>query len=615
MTRDAGGVVLIGLDGADWRLLTPFIDSGAMPNLQRIVEQGTSGRLAAPAIPQVDVAWTCALTGVHAHVHGIVDIEVPAGDGLSVRRTSAADRCVPLAWEIAARAGCECVHVGWGSVIGEGGVEAGAFRGDGPYLVPNGTGELRQQLAEAVDPRDRALADRYRALMRESESTARNAVAAMRERPWRLAAVRFAAFGELLVDFARFMPPAPAWVLPRRATMFAAAVERACALHDALIGQLIAAAGDGPLTAVVASPRGTPLERLRSDPAAARTASLPNRPAGIIAISGGDVPRDALTFGCAALDLCPTLLAVLGCVCPAHVQGRAAKAIGVSGELTCTGVRPDAGDPARTSADGTATDEMPPEVRSVARRCTMARADSYADAGQVREAAEVMARLADAWPADAHVALRCVELLRDAGQCGAAAARLARLPVVPPELMEVRAMVEASLCAQEERHRDALEVLQREQLRQESMGGGVGAALHVARARSQMALGLLAEAERSCEMALADEPDRRDAHVAHAQVLYAAERYADATGAGMRAIALAHFDPQMHFLVGTALAALGRAEEAVAELSIAVGQDPGLVAAYRRLAAVHLRQLGDVDAARRYAALAGEARAVGERSR
>jgi hypothetical protein len=48
----------------------------------------------------------------------------------------------------------------------------------------------------------------------------------------------------------------------------------------------------------------------------------------------------------------------------------------------------------------------------------------------------------------------------------------------------------------------------------------------------------------------------------------------------------------------------------VAELLIAVDQDPGLVAAYRRLAAVHLRQLGNVDAAQRYAALAGAARAA-----
>jgi len=188
---------------------------------------------------------------------------------------------------------------------------------------------------------------------------------------------------------------------------------------------------------------------------------------------------------------------------------------------------------------------------------------------------------------------------------------MASLPSVPPELMEARTLIDASLHAAQERHRDALNALEREHQRQQSAGtGAVSAALHVARARSQCALGLLAEAERSCGMALQSDPECRDAHVAHAQVLYAEERYADAASAGLRAIALAHFDPPMHFLVGTALAALGRVQDAVAELLIAVDQDPGLVAAYRRLAAVHLRQLGNVDAAQRYAALAGAARAA-----
>jgi tetratricopeptide (TPR) repeat protein len=121
---------------------------------------------------------------------------------------------------------------------------------------------------------------------------------------------------------------------------------------------------------------------------------------------------------------------------------------------------------------------------------------------------------------------------------------------------------------------------------------------------------LLVEAERSCDLAIAADPECRDAHVERARTLFAAERYEDAVESGRRALALAHFDPQTHLLLGTALAALGRPHDAVAQLLIAVEQDPGLVAAYRRLAAVHVRQLGDVTAARAYAARAAEARAA-----
>ena len=617
MTVGIGRVLLIGLGGADWRLLTPLVDRGAMPNLQRIIEQGTSGRLAAPAIPQSDVSWTNALTGVHAHVHGILDPEVPSADGHSIARASTGDRRAPAVWEIASAAGIGCVHVGWGSVIGDGGVACrhAAVVPDSSMrctrVASDVVEEVVNRVAPVADARDEALIERFRALLTQSHEAAQQAIIAMRAHPWQLAAVRLAAFGELLGDFVRFVPPAPAWVLPRRASLFATAVEHACRLHDALIGQMVEAARDGDMNVLIASPRGTPIERLRSDPSVPATAMLPNRPAGIIAASGRDVQRDALAFGAAAIDLCPTVLALLGCACPAHVQGRAIRGIGsAAADAISSG-----GMPALRQAVG----ELPriqlasssAEAREVARRRAVALAESYADAGVWRGAAEVMRQLSDECPADAHLALRCIALMRDAGQVEAAIARMAGLPSVSPELTEARALVEASLHSARERHREALSVLEREQQRQESAGGcGVSAALHVALARSQLSIGRLAEAERSCGLALQSDPECRDAHVVHAQVLYAAERYADAVSAGRRAIALAHFDPPMHFLVGSALAALGRAQDAVAELLIAVEQDPGLVAAYRRLAAVHLRQLGNVDAAQRYAALAGKARAA-----
>lgn len=634
MTGSARRVLFIGLDGADWRILTPLIDRGAMPNLQCIIERGTSGKLAAPPIPQADVAWTNALTGVHAHVHGILDPEVLSAGGQSVERTSASDRRVPVLWELASDTGIACVHVGWGSMIGDGGIADthAVVLPDSSACSTQAACELVDQavagLSPAADARDQNLVDRFRALLTQSHTTVKQSIVAMHGRPWRLAAVRLPAFGELLGDFLRFMPPAPAWVLPRRAATFSRAVEHVCRLHDALIGHLVAAAGDGdaggvmgdgcragdgrgPMAVVVASPRGTPIERLRSDPTSACTATLPNRPHGVIAASGPDVQRDALAFGAAAIDLCPTVLALLGCACPAHVHGRVIRGIGnADAHAALSGGAP-ALHPAVEELPRTRLALSSVEVREVDRRRAVGLADSYADAGLWRRAAEVMRQLADEWPADARVALRCIALLRDADQVEAAAARMARLSSVPQELLEARALVEASLHSARGRHRDALGALERELQRQESLGGcGASAAVLVACARSQLALGLLVEAEHSCVLALQSDAECRDAHVAHSQVLYAAERYAEVVSAGRRAVALAHFDPPMHFLVGTALAALGRAQDAVAELLIAVDQDPGFVEAYRRLAAVHLRQLGNVDAAQRYAALAGKARAA-----
>jgi tetratricopeptide (TPR) repeat protein len=620
-------VVLIGLDGADWRLLMPLIDRGVMPSLQRIIEGGMSGRVAAPAIMQQDVSWACALTGVHAHMHGVLNGQALSDDGCSVRPSACSDRRAPVAWEVAEGAGIACIALGWGGAIGVDTSVLSVATAQGGSSGRTLADDVAGRLAGGMDPRDRPLLDRLCELLSESEGTAHHAMSVMRTRSWRLAAVRFKALGEILNDYARFVAPAPVWVLPRRASAFANAIEEACRAHDEWIGMLLEAAGGTDVAAVVASPCGTPLEILRTDPSRARSIHLSSRPSGIVAISGPGVRHDTLAFGIAAIDLCPTVLALMECPCPQEVQGQPIAALesgsGVASRAVDSSDRHAMLQPLQHAAVMQSCRlprhprvNLSEDAMAVDTRRRFALADSLADAGLHVMAAEVMRELVDGRPEDARAVLRLVELLRESGQVESASERLEACIACPEHLLPLRALLEASLHAAQERHSDALDVLQREQRRQEVAGEAAGeAALHIACARSQLALGCLEDAERSCERALESDPGHRSAHVMHAQVLYAAERYSGTMEAGRRALALAYFDPQTHLLVGTALAALGRAHEAVAQLRIAVEQDPGLVAAYRRLAAVHLRQLGDVNAARAYAARAAEARAAIVRGR
>ncbi len=39
-------VLLIGWDAADWHIIQPLMEAGQMPVLQRLVEYGTSGKIA-----------------------------------------------------------------------------------------------------------------------------------------------------------------------------------------------------------------------------------------------------------------------------------------------------------------------------------------------------------------------------------------------------------------------------------------------------------------------------------------------------------------------------------------------------------------------------------------
>jgi len=68
-------VLIIGLDGVTWDVLTPLVNEGRLPNIKRVIETGAWGVLQSTTPPITPAAWTTFLTGVHPGKHGIIDFE------------------------------------------------------------------------------------------------------------------------------------------------------------------------------------------------------------------------------------------------------------------------------------------------------------------------------------------------------------------------------------------------------------------------------------------------------------------------------------------------------------------------------------------------------------
>lgn len=66
-------VILLGLDGGTFDLLHPWIEEGLMPNLGKIIQQGTSGELASTVPATTPPAWSTCVTGKNPGKHGIYD--------------------------------------------------------------------------------------------------------------------------------------------------------------------------------------------------------------------------------------------------------------------------------------------------------------------------------------------------------------------------------------------------------------------------------------------------------------------------------------------------------------------------------------------------------------
>lgn len=68
-------VLIIGLDGVTWDVLTPLVEEGRLPSIKRAIENGAWGVLQSTTPPITPAAWTTFLTGVQPGKHGIIDFE------------------------------------------------------------------------------------------------------------------------------------------------------------------------------------------------------------------------------------------------------------------------------------------------------------------------------------------------------------------------------------------------------------------------------------------------------------------------------------------------------------------------------------------------------------
>lgn len=138
-------VLLVGLDGADWRIVDPLMAAGRLPNLQRLVADGVRSDLRSISPMLSPVIWTSIATGVEPQRHGVMDFLAAGASGHDEPVTSAARR-VPTVWEILSEAGARVGITGWWATW-----PAGPVNG---YMV---TDRLAYQLfGYASDPRSAA---------------------------------------------------------------------------------------------------------------------------------------------------------------------------------------------------------------------------------------------------------------------------------------------------------------------------------------------------------------------------------------------------------------------------------------------------------------------------
>ncbi len=79
-------VLIIGIDGASWDFLKPWIDDGKLPALKSLLESGASGDLKTVIPPLSCSAWTSLFTGTNPGKHGIYEYLTDSGELINSRQ-------------------------------------------------------------------------------------------------------------------------------------------------------------------------------------------------------------------------------------------------------------------------------------------------------------------------------------------------------------------------------------------------------------------------------------------------------------------------------------------------------------------------------------------------
>jgi predicted AlkP superfamily phosphohydrolase/phosphomutase/Flp pilus assembly protein TadD len=106
-------VVLVGWDGADWKMLDPLLKEGRLPNLAGVIARGRTWNLDTYQPMASPLIWTTIATGRTPVDHGVTDFQELDPKTRARLPISGRSRKVPAIWNLASAKGMTVGVVGW----------------------------------------------------------------------------------------------------------------------------------------------------------------------------------------------------------------------------------------------------------------------------------------------------------------------------------------------------------------------------------------------------------------------------------------------------------------------------------------------------------------------
>ncbi|HTW65244.1 MAG TPA: alkaline phosphatase family protein [Bryobacteraceae bacterium] len=649
-------VLLIGWDAADWKVIQPLLEAGKMPNLQRLVTNGSRGQIATLHPPLSPMLWTSIATGKRPFKHGIHGFAEPTPDGRDVQPVTNLSRKSKALWNILNQNDLRSVVIGWwpshpaepinGVMVSDHYHRARGPLEEGWPLAPNAVHppELAGKLAELrvhpdlltpelVEPfiplareidqdKDQRLSLFLRVLA-ECMSIHSAATWLLDNQAWDFFAVYYDAIDHFCHGFMRYHPPRQSWIGERDFELYHNVVAMAYQFHDQMLGALIEKAGRDT-TIVLLSDHGFHPDHLRpaSIPDIPAGPAIEHRDYGVLVISGPGINKNERLHGASVLDVAPTILTLYDLpagedmdgkvLSQAFAEARAPKFIpswedvaGADGRHPpYTRLDPVAAHEALEQMIALGYIERPDENRAIAvtkaiRELRYNLGEAYQDAGRHAEAHQIFSELcsADPAPSNGDVQRFAVRLFVSCQALGLHEEM--RRIVDHLAHSPLTDLLKAQVLTAEQRYPEALAVL--EPLAQTDLVRP-GTLLQIA--DLYLRLHRWRDARQAYEKALAIDPDNAQAYLGLCQIALRRKEFSAAADSALAAIERTYHDPRAHFLLGHALARMKEFERAAEAFRAAIAMNPNFPEAHVRLAAILEERFDDAEGARTHRRLA-----------
>ena len=354
--RFAKKILWIGWDAADWKVINPMIELGYLPNLEKMINEGVMGNLATLDPPMSPTLWTAMSCGKRPYkhgIHGFTEVD-PSGEG--VRPSYITSRKVKAIWNMMMQSGMKCHQIGWwpshpaeptnGIYVSNFFHKANKYKKKGrPKEWPMGKGSVHPPEMEEIfadlrihpneltaahiapfirnldtmDMKDKKMQQLINSVRKITADAAclQNAVTYVLENydDWDMTCVYFDAIDHYGHGFMKYHPPRRPHIPEKIYKHFKDVVVSGYQYHDMILGRLLEMVDDETVVVLVSDhgfhpdhlrPKQLPIKEEPAAPA------LEHSPYGIIVAKGPGIKKDELIYGASLIDMCPTLLAMLG---------------------------------------------------------------------------------------------------------------------------------------------------------------------------------------------------------------------------------------------------------------------------------------------------------------